>query len=142
MQTATTLQAAYNEQYSAGASEWRAIGAKYKAANIAKVCEGHKFDKVLDCGAGEGSVLQALTDIDRFPELHAVEISSSGIAAINQRRMPNLVEVKKFDGYALPFLTNRSTWPIAPTFWSMRNIRASCYANCSVWRASKSSKFH
>jgi ubiquinone/menaquinone biosynthesis C-methylase UbiE len=103
LEIATTLQAAYDEQYSGGASEWRAVGAKHKAANIAKVCHSHKFSKVLECGAGEGSVLQALAEAGVFPELHAVEISDSGIAAINQRRIPSLVEVKKFDGYTLPF---------------------------------------
>jgi ubiquinone/menaquinone biosynthesis C-methylase UbiE len=103
LEIATTLQAAYNEQYSGGASEWRAIGAKHKAANIVEVCRGHNFSKVLECGAGEGSVLQALADAKVFPELHAVEISDSGIAVINQRRIPSLVEVKKFDGYTLPF---------------------------------------
>ena len=134
MEIATTLQAAYNEQYS-GVSEWRAIGAKYKAANIATVCQGHKFDKVLECGAGEGSVLQALADTGVFPEFCRLKFQNSGLAAINQRHIPSLVEARKFDGYALPFPTKRSTWCISPMSWSMWSIRASCCANWSAWHA-------
>jgi hypothetical protein len=89
LEIATTLLAAYGEQYSGGVSEWRAIGAKYKTANIVEVCQGHKIGKVLECGAGEGSVLQALADVGVFFELHAVEISDSGIEAINRRRIPS-----------------------------------------------------
>jgi SAM-dependent methyltransferase len=59
--------------------------------------------KVLDCGAGEGAVLQHLNDDGRFAELHAVDISDSGIEQIRKRALPLLRSLQKFDGYVLPF---------------------------------------
>ena len=52
-----TLQSAYDEMYTDDMSEWRELGGKYKARNILSVCEGKTFPRVLECGAGEGSIL-------------------------------------------------------------------------------------
>ncbi len=98
-----TLQAAYNEQYSDGMSEWRELGAKYKAENIIAVTKGHRFSRVIDCGAGEGSVLAALQAKSFAPKLFAVEISESGLAQIGKRHLPSLEEAVKFDGYNIPY---------------------------------------
>ena len=102
-QVAKTLQAAYDEQYTDEMTEWREIGGKYKAANIMKVCRNHKFTKVLECGAGEGSILKYLDASAIFPELHAIEISATGIHQIQKRNLPRLKEVKKFNGYEIPY---------------------------------------
>jgi ubiquinone/menaquinone biosynthesis C-methylase UbiE len=99
----TTLRSAYAEQYTDQITEWRELGGKYKAENIVAVCKGHPFTRVLDCGAGEGAILKHLDAANVFPELHAIEISDSGIAQIEKRRLASLKEVKKFDGDHIPY---------------------------------------
>ncbi|HUK05680.1 MAG TPA: class I SAM-dependent methyltransferase [Burkholderiales bacterium] len=97
-----SLQASYNEQYSEATSAWREIGAKYKVRNLLEVCAGHRFARVLDCGAGEGSMLKFLDAEGAFAELYAVEISDSGLAVIKSRNLPKLRDARKFDGYRIP----------------------------------------
>ena len=53
-----TLQSAYDEYYDDSLSGWRETGAKVKAKNIESVCRGQSYEKVLECGAGEGSNLR------------------------------------------------------------------------------------
>jgi ubiquinone/menaquinone biosynthesis C-methylase UbiE len=89
--------------YTDDMSEWRELGGKHKAQNILRVCEGKTFSRVLECGAGEGSILKALDQSGSFQELYAVEISDSGIAQIRKRNLASLQEVKKFDGYKIPY---------------------------------------
>ncbi len=103
LQIPLDLQAAYNEQYSAQLSPWRELSAKYKVQNIFDVTYGQQFHKVLECGAGEGSILMHLDRAKFADELYAVEISDSGIAAIQQRNLPSLQRVEKFNGYEIPF---------------------------------------
>src|SRR5258708_18408394 len=98
-----TLQTAYDEQYSDDSTEWRELGAKYKAENIAAVCSGKKFPRVLECGAGEGGILKFLEEAGFCEKLSAIEISDSGIRQIEKRRLRTLGEVTKFDGYQIPF---------------------------------------
>lgn len=98
-----SLQAAYDTQYSDATSEWREVGAKYKVRNLLEVCAGRRFDRVLDCGAGEGSLLKFLEAAGAFAELYAVEISDSGLAQIRRRTLPRLKEARKFDGYRIPY---------------------------------------
>ena len=72
-QISKTLQSAYDEQYTDKMTEWREIGGKYKAANILNVCKNHEFSKVLECGAGEGSILKFLDESGSdsfFPKKH------------------------------------------------------------------------
>ncbi len=100
------LQSGYDEQYSDTMTEWRELGGKYKARHILELTERANLRstrKVLDCGAGEGSVLQHLGDDGRFAELYAVEISDSGLERIRSRDIAGLKEVRKFDGYQLPY---------------------------------------
>ena len=103
-QIANTLQSAYDEQYTDKMTEWRELGGKHKAANILKVCGDHKFTKVLECGAGEGSILKFLDASNAFSELHAIEISDTGVHQIQKRNLQRLKEVKKFNGYEIPYL--------------------------------------
>jgi ubiquinone/menaquinone biosynthesis C-methylase UbiE len=97
------LAGAYNEQYTDEATAWREAGGRYKAEHIDQLCRGRTFQKVLDCGAGEGSVLKFLDRAALGEELYAIEISDSGIAQIHNRNLPRLREVKKFDGYEIPY---------------------------------------
>jgi len=100
----STVVSAYNERYS-GRSRWRALGAKYKAKNIVEVCKRAGFApaRILEVGAGEGAVLSALSDLGFGQELHALEISKSGLEVIEGRALPNLKSATWFDGYTIPF---------------------------------------
>lgn len=97
---------AYNDFYLGLDEQWRMLGAKYKALNIIEVCKGHEFKKVLEVGAGDGSILQHLDAGSSFPEMHALEISQSGADQIVSRKLKNLKSVNVFDGYHIPFADN------------------------------------
>lgn len=107
----SSIQNVYDQQYVNSDAQWREIGARQKADDIIKLCQKFNFKKVLDVGAGDGAVLKEL-DSRRFTEnLHAVEISGSGIEKINQRQLKSLREVKLFDGYTIPY--EDKTFPLA-----------------------------
>jgi hypothetical protein len=82
-----TLQAAYDEQYTDESAPWRELCARYKADNIEAVCSGRRFGRVLECGAGEGSILKYLEADGFCSELAAIEISDSGLRQIEKRRL-------------------------------------------------------
>ncbi len=99
-----SLQTAYDNQYDARTQRWRELGARRKAANIGDVCRALPFEQVLDVGAGEGAVLAQLQQTwGHAKRLHAIEISNSALAMLNQRGLPALVEAKSFDGYSIPY---------------------------------------
>jgi len=100
------VKTAYDEFYQKHDEAWRMLGAKYKAQHIIDVCKGRNFKKVLEVGAGDGSILKLLADQNFAPEYHAVEISESGVGHILSRNINNLVSVQLFDGYHLPFEDN------------------------------------
>jgi 16S rRNA A1518/A1519 N6-dimethyltransferase RsmA/KsgA/DIM1 with predicted DNA glycosylase/AP lyase activity len=79
------VKTAYDEFYQKHDEAWRMLGAKYKAQHIVDVCAGKSFDKVLEVGAGDGSILKYLSDQNFAPEYHAVEISASGVEHIKAR---------------------------------------------------------
>lgn len=97
------VKTAYDEFYQKHDEAWRMLGARFKAQHIIDVCAGNSFAKVLEVGAGDGSILSYLADINFAPEYHAVEISDSGVAHIKTRNIKNLKSVLEFDGYRLPF---------------------------------------
>jgi ubiquinone/menaquinone biosynthesis C-methylase UbiE len=101
-----SVKTAYDEFYQKHDEAWRMLGAKYKAQHIIDVCKGNAFKKVLEVGAGDGSILKLLAEKDFAPEYHAVEISESGVEHIKARNIPNLKSVQIFDGYRLPFEDN------------------------------------
>lgn len=100
------VKSAYDDFYLGRDEQWRMLGAKYKAKNILDVCKGFEFKKVLEVGAGDGSILQHLDRMNSFPEMHAIEISESGIEQIKARKLNNLKSVNIFDGYHIPFEDN------------------------------------
>lgn len=106
MKTTTEIQQAYDSQYSSSMSTWRGLGAKYKAQNILKLCQNQSFDSVLECGAGDGSILNLLGSSDFANSYSAIDISSSAIDTIKERNIRNLRDVLKFDGYTIPFPDN------------------------------------
>ena len=99
----TSIVADYDDFYDESIVEWRELGARYKSQNIFDVTDGKTFENVLDCGAGEGSVLKYLDSADFCQNLYAIEISSSGIEKIEGLNLTKLREIKKFDGYSIPF---------------------------------------
>ncbi len=100
------VKTAYDEFYEKHDEAWRMLGAKFKARHIIEVCKGREFKKVLEVGAGDGSILKFLADANFAPEYHAVEISESGVGHIKSRNIPNVKSVQLFDGYKLPFENN------------------------------------
>ena len=100
------VKTAYDEFYQKHDEAWRMLGAKYKAQHIVDVCTGKTFAKVLEVGAGDGSILHYLSEQNFAPEYHAVEISDSGVAHIKSRNIKGLASVQEFDGYKLPFDDN------------------------------------
>ncbi|SEQ84785.1 class I SAM-dependent methyltransferase [Pedobacter rhizosphaerae] len=97
------VKTAYDNFYTNSDVAWRMLGAKYKAQNIVDVCKGVKPQKVLEVGAGDGSILHFLNDWHFAPELYALEIAQSGVDLINERKLSRLVLAQSFDGYKIPF---------------------------------------
>ena len=103
MEVSVDLKSMYDSQYSDCTEEWRKIGAVGKAANIMKLTNGQSFASVLEVGAGDGNVLAQLAGRGFSSRLSAAEISDSAIRQIKKKGIPGLEDVRKFDGYRLPF---------------------------------------
>lgn len=97
------FQNAYQDFYTNNDVAWRMLGAKYKAQNIVDVCKGIRPQKVLEVGAGDGSILHFLNEWNFAPEIYALEIAESGVEKIKERGLKNLKEVQVFDGYKIPY---------------------------------------
>lgn len=80
----------------------REITSTQTVGHLEKIVNGETFDTILDIGAGEGAVLDKLHKGKIGETLGAVEISTSGKAAIEARGIPNLKSVEMFDGYHIP----------------------------------------
>lgn len=96
------LSQTYDQYYHAGASTWQRISAADKAANIVELCADVPHASLCDIGAGEGSILQRLVEMQFGEKLYALEISSTGAATI-QHRFGSQVYCQLFDGYSIPF---------------------------------------
>ena len=94
---------AYNDFYTGNEVEWRMLGAKSKAKNIVEVCKSINPKKILEVGAGDGSILHYLNEWNFGSELYALEIAESGVTIIEKRNLSKLKEVKSFDGYTIPY---------------------------------------
>ncbi len=97
------VKTAYDSFYEKDDEGWRLLGAKYKAQHIIDVSKGYTFKKVLEVGAGDGSILKLLADTNFAEQYSAVEISESGVERIKSLNIPKLKTVQAFDGYVLPF---------------------------------------
>jgi len=97
------VKSAYNQFYEQNDDAWRMLGAKSKAQNIMEVCSGLKPSKVLEVGAGDGSILHFLDQHQFGSELYALEIADTGVEYIKKRNLSRLKEVKSFDGYQIPY---------------------------------------
>ncbi|WP_131538393.1 class I SAM-dependent methyltransferase [Pedobacter nototheniae] len=97
------VKTAYDNFYTQSDVAWRMLGAKYKAQNIIDVCKSIKPKKVLEVGAGDGSILHFLNEWNFAPEIYALEIAQSGVDIILERKLSHLKEAKTFDGYKIPY---------------------------------------
>ncbi|MGO6985012.1 class I SAM-dependent methyltransferase [Rhizobium leguminosarum] len=103
MSTNTELMDMYEDYYADGeVAEKRAIAARQSLGHIRKITEGQTFNSVIDIGAGEGAVLSEMSNAAFARQFAAVEISKSGLDAINARRIKNLASADQFDGYKIP----------------------------------------
>lgn len=97
------VKTAYDDFYNNNDVAWRMLGAKYKAQNIIEVCQSIKPKKILEVGAGDGSILHYLNEWNFGNELYALEIAQSGVDKIKERNLTHLKEVQTFDGYKIPY---------------------------------------
>jgi SAM-dependent methyltransferase len=81
----------------------REISANQTVGYLTNVVGSKKYGKLLDVGAGDGNVLLELSRLQIADELYAVEISRSGIEAINARQLPTVRAAQLFDGYNIPY---------------------------------------
>jgi len=93
----------YYEHYrEEGDSVGRRLHAADRAKTIASLCSSLRHRSIIEIGAGDGSVLQGLAELNFGEELHALEITASGIEVIKGKNIPGLVECTLFDGYSIP----------------------------------------
>lgn len=97
------VKSAYNEFYKSSDEAWRMLGASAKAQNIMEVCNSIKPQKILEVGAGDGSILHFLDKANFGSEIYALEIADTGVERIRNRNLKNLKAVDSFDGYKIPY---------------------------------------
>ncbi len=97
------LKSNYEDYYEEGDSEWRWLGAINKVNNIQALCTDLSINSIIEIGAGEGSILKRLSELEMADELYALEISPSGVATINNKNISRLKECTLFDGYNVPY---------------------------------------
>lgn len=100
---ANHLKEIYDDYYKEGELKWRQLGAIGKVDNISQLCNRVPHCSILEVGAGEGSVLQEMSNRNFGDYLYGLELSASGIKVIQKRQISNLVECQQFDGYKIPY---------------------------------------
>jgi SAM-dependent methyltransferase len=106
MSQSSELHAFYENYYDDAVGRKREITAQQTVDHIVSLNKDSPLGSILDIGAGDGAVLSELERRSLGKELHAVEISGSGIERIRQRNLKGLKSVQGFDGYTLPFPDN------------------------------------
>lgn len=86
-----------------GPDRTRAVRASATVASMKRLCHDISHDSILEIGCGEGGVLQSMADAQFGRRLYGIEISSTGVAATNQRNIPGFVEARLYDGYHIPY---------------------------------------
>lgn len=103
MEIQKKLKEKYDGYYKNIDKSWRMNGAIAKADNILTLVNGNNYSKLIEVGAGDGSILSILSKTAIAKELYALEISESGIEAIKTKDIAKLSEIKLFDGYSIPY---------------------------------------
>jgi len=83
--------------------EKRELTAHDTLAHIRSMVGATRFEKVIDVGAGEGSLLQLLDQSEIAQSLYGLEISESALRIIKARNLSHLVECTGFDGYQIHY---------------------------------------
>ena len=83
--------------------DWYEVCAPDKARNILDLCLPLNAQRVLDVGAGNGSVLQRYLDGGLGAEVHAVEISDSGLVELRKRMDSRFIKATAYDGVRIPY---------------------------------------
>ena len=95
----------YVDMYADGVErDWRDVGAKDKASNIVRLCEGilrPGKPSVVEIGCGEGAIAQALHDLKFFAEYRGYDLSQSGIEEARLRGVPGTT-FAVVDGDSIP----------------------------------------
>lgn len=102
----------YKYRYT-GEDKWRRLGAISKARNILEMCSEIPHRRILEIGAGEGAILNKLSEASFGSELTALEISSSAVDVICARKIPRVSQVVQYDGGRFPFETGQFDLAIA-----------------------------
>lgn len=98
-----SLEDLYQAYYSTERErEWYEVCAVHKAKNILDFCTALAPARVLDIGAGNGAVTRRVLQAGIAAEIHAVEISDSGLAEL-EKHLDGRCTVRKFDGLHLPY---------------------------------------
>lgn len=103
MEVSKDLKKSYAGQYTGSEAEWRMLGAKYKALNILELTKDMDPKKVCEVGCGEGSILKWLSDFEFAEQLYGIDISESGIEKTFEKKIKNVIELKLYDGYSIPY---------------------------------------
>jgi ubiquinone/menaquinone biosynthesis C-methylase UbiE len=99
-----SLQKMYDNYYGESSLQSkRHIAALQTYKHILKCCKDIQVEKILDVGAGEGSLLEQMSIHNFAQDLYGVEISESGCQTIREKNIPNLIDILKFDGYKIPY---------------------------------------
>lgn len=101
------LKTNYDGYYEEGDSELRRLCAFAKADNIVALCKDLPRRSVLEIGAGEGSILKRLSELNFGEQLYGLEISSTGVKTIQNKGIQRLVECSLYDGYHIPYEDNK-----------------------------------
>lgn len=99
------VKQAYEDQYDASIIAWREVNGRHKAENIAGILQknGLTPDSICEVGCGEGSILNWLGKTGVGKKLHGLDISDSAIGIALSKNIPNVVEIKPFSGYEIPY---------------------------------------
>ena len=65
---------------------------------IKHLCNDIDANRIMEIGAGDGSILESLDNHGFGLNYYALEISESGINEIKKKKISKLKEVKRFDG--------------------------------------------
>lgn len=105
LNTNKSLQSIYDTYYDGDSRllKKREITACQTFQHLNYIAGNHSFGRVIDVGAGEGSLLQQLGQNHWANELYGVEISNSGVEVIKRKKIQKLASIKSFDGYHIPF---------------------------------------
>lgn len=104
MQTSQKLQEQYDDYYAdGGVDAKRIIAARQSFGHISRITKARRFGRVLDVGAGQGSLLEEMDRNGFAEELHAVEISRSGVDIIRNKKIRSLKKAEQFDGYKIDY---------------------------------------